>query len=71
MEETGNQVFVVDMWYIDKLARALAAGRPDAVEMYSKLKHHMVAYQVATYLALCDGTQRPAILTTSDVDLAA
>lgn len=60
--ETGKQVFVVDMWYLDKLATAMAAGRPDAVEMQQKLKHAMTAFQVSTYLALCDGTHRPVIL---------
>lgn len=71
VKETGDQVFVVDMWYLDKLAQALAAGRPDAEEMYGKLKHQMVAYQIATYLALCDGTQRPVILTEPAADLVA
>jgi len=64
--ETGKQVFVVDMWYIDKLANAMAQGRPDAVEMESKLKHAMTAFQVATYLALCDGSHRPAILKAQE-----
>jgi hypothetical protein len=55
--ETGEQLFVVDVWYIDKLAKALAGG-PDAVVQYQKLKQAMIAYQVATYLTLCDGSQR-------------
>lgn len=59
---TGKQVFVVDMWYVDKLAHAMAQGRPDAPEMYVHLRHAMVAFQVATYLALCDGTHRPVLL---------
>lgn len=62
--DTGEQVFVVDVWYIDKLARALVAGRPDA-DMQAKIRHAMVAYQVATYLVLCNGTQRPAFLRQS------
>lgn len=62
VEETGKQVFVIDMWYIDELAHAMAAGRPDAEEMYSKLRHAMTAFQVSTYLTLCDGTHRPVIL---------
>lgn len=57
VRNTGEQIFVVDMWYIDKLATALAGG-PNAVEQRQQLKQAMVAYQVATYLALCDGSQR-------------
>jgi len=59
--ETGRQMFVVDMWYIDKIARTLANG-PDAEVVYKQLKHAMVAYQAATYLTLCDGSQR--VVTT-------
>lgn len=62
VKETGKQVFVVDMWYLDKLATVMSAGRPDAVEMRSKLQHAMTAFQVGTYLTLCDGTHRPVIL---------
>lgn len=69
--DTGEQVFVVDMWYIDKLATALAAGRPDVEEIRGKIRHAMVAYQVATYLVLCNGTQRPAFLRQSDFELTA
>lgn len=54
--DTGKQIFVVDMWYIDKLANALASG-PDAAVQAAQLKQAMVAYQVATYLTLCDGSQ--------------
>lgn len=61
--ETGEQIFTVDMWYIDNLAKALAeAGGKTSVE-YERLKHAMVAYQVGTYLVLCDGSQR--IMITS------
>ena len=59
---TGKQIFVVDMWYIEKMARAMAAGRPNAVELYGKLKHAMVAFQVATYATLCDGTQYATVI---------
>lgn len=62
VRETGKQVFVVDMWYIEKLAGTLAAGRPDATDMKAQLYHAMVAFQIATYLALCDGTHRPALI---------
>jgi hypothetical protein len=61
VDATGEQVFVVDMWYIDKLAKVLATG-PDAESQYKQLKHAMVAYQAATYITLCDGSQRPIIL---------
>jgi hypothetical protein len=63
--ETGKQVFAVDMWYVDKLARALSAGRSDAQSMYQKLKHALVAVQIGTYLQLADGSHRPIILTTA------
>ncbi|MDL2342130.1 MAG: hypothetical protein QFB87_03580 [Patescibacteria group bacterium] len=59
--DTGEQVFVVDMWYINKLAKAMARG-PEMVAQEQQLKHAMVAYQVATYLTLCNGSQRPIFL---------
>jgi len=58
--DTGEQVFVIDMWYIDKLANALATG-PNATEQYEQLREAMVSYQVATYLTLCDGSQQALI----------
>lgn len=60
--ETGKQVFAVDMWYIEELAEKMAAGRPDATDMKTQLQHAMVAFQLATYLTLCDGTHRPGLL---------
>lgn len=62
VEQTGEQAFVIDMWYIDKMAKALATG-PEATSQEHALKHAMVAYQIGTYLSLCDGKQRPLILT--------
>jgi hypothetical protein len=56
---TGKQVFVVDMWYIKKLADAMGETEVQASELY----HAMVAYQVATYIGLCDGTHRAIIAT--------
>jgi len=61
VEETGQQVFVVDMWYIQKLAKAVATG-PNAVVQEQQLLQAMVAYQVGTYLTLCDGSQRTITL---------
>ena len=55
---TGKQVFVVDMWYLAKLARAMARGTQITTQE-KKLQHAMAAYQVATYLTLCNGSQRP------------
>jgi hypothetical protein len=60
--ESGKQVFAVDMWYIDKLARALSSGRADEPDMYQQLKHAMVAVQIGTYLQLADGSHRPIVL---------
>jgi hypothetical protein len=64
VEATGRQVFCVDMWYINKLARALASG-PDPDEQYVRLQHAMTAYQIGTYLSLCDGTQRAVLLNAA------
>lgn len=57
-DATGKQVFDVDVWYLRKLAKAMATG-PDAENQEKQLLHGMVAYQVATYLTLCNGSQRP------------
>lgn len=59
---TGKQVFTVDMWYIDKVAHALADGRPDFETMYPALLYAMTAFQVATYKSLCDGTHWPVVI---------
>lgn len=56
-QATGEQAFVVDVWYLDKLSKAMARGT-NMVEQQKQLKHAMVAYQVSTYLTLCDGSQR-------------
>lgn len=61
--KTGAQAFIVDMWYIDKISHAMASVHKNQIEMFNKLKHAMVAFQIATCLALCDGSQRPVILT--------
>lgn len=63
LSKSNVKAFVIDMWYIDKIAFAMAATRPKSIEMFSQLKHAMVAFQIATYLTLCDGTQRPIILS--------
>lgn len=60
-EQTGKQVFVVDMWYLKRMANALATG-VEAEKQASELYHAMVDFQVATYLALCDGSHRAGIL---------
>lgn len=59
--ETGRQVFVVDMWFIDGMARALAGGL-HATEQSQKLLHALVAFQIGTYLTLCNGSQRTLLL---------
>ncbi len=58
IRDTGKQVFDVDVWRLRQLANALAEG-PNAVEDAHRLLHAMVAYTAATYLTLCDGSQRP------------
>lgn len=63
---TGKQVFVVDVWYIKKLANEMASG-PQAAKQASELFHAMIAYQVATYMGLCDGSHRAALLPANEV----
>jgi len=62
IEATGKQVFDVDVWYLSKIAAALAADSTDA-SAESRAMHALVAYQAATYLTLCDGSQRPIIVS--------
>lgn len=57
-EKTGKQVFVVDMWYLKKLAVAMGSDEQQSSELY----HAMVDFQVAVYLGLCDGSHRPVIV---------
>lgn len=64
-EATGKQVFTVDVWYIRKLAEHMAAG-VDAERQASELYHAMMAYQVATYIGLCDGSHRVAVLPVEE-----
>lgn len=59
---TGKKLFVVDMWYIKKLADAMAEG-VEAQKQAAELYHAMVAYQVGTYITLCDGSHRGIIAT--------
>lgn len=59
---TGKKLFVVDMWYLKKLADAMAEGADEDVQKQSSdLYHAMVAYQVGTYITLCDGSHRGII----------
>jgi hypothetical protein len=55
-KQTGNQLFKLDMWYLKLAAKAMASG-PHAEQQYSSLLNAMVAYQVATYIKLCNGSQ--------------
>lgn len=73
VQKTGKQLFVVDMWYLKELASVMA---DDDQDVESKLYHAMVAFQVATYNTLCDGSHRPVIfrgatIEQSDLALAA
>lgn len=60
-EATGKQVFVVDVWYIKKLADAMATGSHASTQA-KELYHAMVSFQVATYIGLCDGSHRAVVL---------
>jgi hypothetical protein len=53
------QVFVVDAWYIAKIANALASG-PELQAQATELTQAMVAYQVSTLYTLGDGSHRVA-----------
>jgi hypothetical protein len=64
VKATGKKVFFIDAWYIDDIVKALAAGRPDAVEMYPALLQAATAFQIATYAELCDGSH--PLLTITD-----
>ena len=62
--ETGKQVFVVDVWYLKKLADAMATGT-NAESQSKDLYQAMVAFQVATYIGLCDGSHRAAVFSAN------
>lgn len=62
VSERNIQAFCVDMWYLKKIAKAMATG-PNAVEQQEQLTRAMTDYQVATYLQLCDGSQRTLHVT--------
>ena len=57
-ESNAVQVFALDMWYLDRMAKQLVGGPANLEQEYQRLKHAMAAYQAATYIKLCDGTQR-------------
>lgn len=68
--ELGKDVFVIDAWYLKKLAYVMAAGRPDAEEIFPKLVRIMAEYQLATYAELGDGSH-PGIILSDSMQLAA
>ena len=57
---TGKKLFVVDMWYIRALANAMAEG-VDAEKQAADMYQAMVAFQVGTYITLCNGKHRAII----------
>lgn len=59
VETTGKQAFAVDMWYIKELATTLGNNSPQKTKEYL---HALTAYQVATYITLCNGSHRAIIL---------
>ncbi len=61
--ETGRQIFVIDQWYIEDIADALVYGNPDDDAKRVELIDAMVAFQIATYKQLCDGSHRTVIFT--------
>lgn len=64
---TGKRVFFIDAWYVDDIAKALATGRPDAVEMYPALHQAAVAFQLATYAELGDGSHPLLTIDTAQI----
>lgn len=68
--ETGKEAFVIDMWYLQDIARAMTDGRPDAEEMFQAVYSNMVEYQLAVYAELCDGSH-PVIMFKGDYAPAA
>ncbi len=65
VKATGKKVFFIDAWYVDDIAKALATGRPDAAEMYPTLHQAAVAFQLATYAELGDGSHPLLIIDTA------
>lgn len=60
--ESGKQAFDVDVWYLRKIAKTFAE-KLDRHDINSDMiLDAMIAYQLATYLVLCDGTQRPIFI---------
>lgn len=66
---TGKKLFVVDMWYIKELADAMAEGI-DAEQQAADMYQAMVAFQLGTYITLCDGKHR-AVIAQDEQPLAA
>lgn len=60
--ETGKKVFPIQMWYLRHLADAMATGT-DAPQQAREIYHALVDFQVATYIALADGSHRAAVFT--------
>ena len=70
IRELGKEVFVIDAWYIQDVAKAMASGRPDATTIYPLLERAAFEYQIATYAELCDGSH-PVIVFQPEADSAA
>lgn len=54
------QAFCVDMWILKDIAQKLY---PNNVVEQKKYLHALVAYQVATYITLANGTQKVAVVS--------
>lgn len=67
VKATGKKVFFIDAWYVDDIAKALATGRPDAVEIYPALHQAAVAFQLATYAELGDGSHPLLTIDTAQI----
>ncbi len=69
LRDTGQQVFVVDVPYIKRIAEALATG-PHTIEQVATLFHAGVSYHLGVYAVLCDGSQWFASLEESKLAAA-
>lgn len=57
LAKQGTQAFVIDMWYIEKMAAALSGDVSRSSDDYLQMRHALTVYQVATAFTLTNGSQ--------------
>jgi len=65
IRQSGKEVFIIDAWYIEDIAKAMAIDHLDASEMYKKVLRAAVEYQLATYGELGDGSHPVLVLESA------